>query len=221
MSLLSLSRISKTAAWLGLVFLVGCAAPPKPDQSAFRNSNPKSILVLPPVNLSTDIRGSLSFLSTVTYPLSEAGYYVFPVAMVEATFKENGLPLPDQMHEAPLTKLQSIFGTDAVLYLTLEKYGSTYVVLDSQTIVTAKARLVDARTGTLLWQGRASASDAEGRDNSNNGLMGVLLNSVLHQLASNIGNPGYRLSHVTSTRLLTPQPGGLLFGSRSPNYGKD
>jgi len=220
MSLLSLSRISKTAVWLGLVFLVGCAAPPKPDQSAFRNSNPKSILVLPPVNLSTDIRGSLSFLSTVTYPLSEAGYYVFPVAMVEATFKENGLPLPDQMHEAPLTKLQSIFGTDAVLYLTLEKYGSTYVVLDSQTVVSAKARLVDARTGTLLWQGRASASDAEGRDN-NNSLVGVLLTSVLHQLASNIGNPGYRLSHVTSARLLAPQPGGMLFGPRSLNHGKD
>ena len=220
MNLHSFTRASKTAVWLGLVFLVGCAAPSKPDQSAFRNSNPKSILVLPPVNQSTDIRGSLSFLSTVTLPLSEAGYYVFPVAMVEATFKENGLPLPDQMHEAPLSKLQSIFGTDAVLYLTLEKYGSTYVVLDSQTVVTAKARLVDARTGTLLWQGRASASDAEGRDN-NNGLLGVLLTSVIHQLASNIGNPGYRLSNVTSARWLTPQPGGMLFGPRSPKHGKD
>jgi hypothetical protein len=220
MNLHSISRVFKTAVWLGLVFLVGCAAPSKPDQSAFRNSNPKSILVLPPVNQSTDIRGSLSFLSTVTLPLSEAGYYVFPVAMVEATFKENGLPLPDQMHEAPLSKLQSIFGTDAVLYITLEKYGSTYVVLDSQTVVTAKARLVDARTGTLLWQGRASASDAEGRDNTN-GLLGVLLTSVIHQLASNIGNPVYRLSQVTSARLLTPQPGGLLFGPRSLNYGKD
>lgn len=220
MNLHSLMRASKTAILLGVMFLVGCAAPSKPDQSAFRSSNPKSILVLPPVNQSTDIRGSLSFLSTVTLPLSEAGFYVFPVAMVEATFKENGLPLPDQMHEAPLSKLQSIFGTDAVLYITLEKYGSTYVVLDSQTVVAAKARLVDARTGTLLWQGRASASDAEGRDN-NNGLLGVLLTSVIHQLASNIGNPGYRLSNVTSARLLTPQPGGMLFGPRSPNHGKD
>ena len=94
------------------------------------------------------------------------------------------------------------------------------MILDSQTVVTAKARLVDVRTGTLLWQGRASASDAEGRDN-NNGLLGVLLTSVIHQLASNIGNPGYRLSNVTSARLLTPQSGGMLFGPRSPNYGKD
>ena len=220
MNLHFLTSISKTAVLLAVVFVLGCAAPPKPDQSAFRNSKPASILVLPPVNQSTDIRGSLSLLSTVTHPLSEAGYYVFPVAMVEATFKENGLPLPDQMHEAPLSKLQSIFGADAVLYLTLEKYGSTYVVIDSQTVVTAQARLVDARTGTLLWQGRASASDAEGRDNSN-GLVGLLLTSVIHQLASNIGNPGYGLSKLTSARLLTPQPGGMLYGPRSPNHGKD
>jgi len=220
MNLHLLTQVSKTAVWLALVILVGCAAPSQPDQSAFRNSRPTSILVLPPVNQSTDIRGSLSFLATVTQPLSEAGYYVFPVAMVEATFKENGLPLPDQIHEAPLSKLQSIFGADAVLYITLERYGSSYVVLDSQTVVIAQARLVDARTGTVLWQARASASDAEGRDN-NNGLVGVLLTSVIHQLASNIGNPGYRLSKLTSTRLLTPHSGGMLYGPRSPNHGKD
>jgi hypothetical protein len=178
-------------------------------------------LVLPPINQSADIRGSQTFLSTVTRPLAEAGYYVFPVAMVDATFKENGLTLPDQMHEAPLAKLQSIFGADAVLYITLEKYGSTYVVIDSQTVVSAKARLVDARSGQLLWQGQASASDAEGRDN-NNGLLGSLINSVIHQLASNIGNPGHRISKVASNRLLSPSPyGGLLYGPRSPQYGKD
>ena len=203
-----------------LLMLVACAAPPKPDQSAFKNSNPKSILVLPPVNLSPDIRGSLSFFSTVTLPLAEAGYYVFPVAMVDATFKENGLSMPDDIHAAPLNKLQSIFGADAVLYITLEKYGTSYMVIDSQTIVSAEARLVDARNGAVLWQGKASASDAEGRDN-NQGLLGVLVNSVIHQLASQVGNPAYGLSKITSARLLTPRPGGILFGPRSPQHGKD
>lgn len=204
-----------------MLLLSACSTPSaKPDQSDFRNSKPKSILVLPPINLSPDIRGSLTFLSTVTRPLSEAGYYVFPVAMVDATFKENGLQMADDIHGAPLSKLQSIFGADAVLYITLEAYGSSYVVIDSQTVVRAKARLVDARTGTLLWQGQASASDAEGRDN-NNGLAGVLINSVIHQLASNIGNPGHNVAKVASARLLSPQTGGILYGPRSPYHGKD
>ena len=214
-------RITLALSAVCLLWLSACSTPSaKPDQSDFRNSKPKSILVLPPVNLSPDIRGSLTFLSTVTRPLSEAGYYVFPVAMVDATFKENGLPLADDIHDAPLSKLQSIFGADAVLYITVEKFGSSYVVIDSQTVVSAKARLVDARTGTLLWKGQASASDAEGRDN-NNGLAGVLINSVIHQLASNIGNPGHQVAKLASARLLSPQSGGILYGPRSPNYGKD
>ena len=214
-------RITLALSAVCLLWLSACSTPSaKPDQSDFRNSKPKSILVLPPVNLSPDIRGSLTFLSTVTRPLSEAGYYVFPVAMVDATFKENGLQLADDIHDASLSKLQSIFGADAVLYITVEKFGSSYVVIDSQTVVSAKAKLVDARTGTLLWQGQASASDAEGRDN-NNGLAGVLINSVIHQLASNIGNPGHQVAKLASARLLSPQSGGILYGPRSPNYGKD
>ena len=214
-------RITLALSAVCMLLLSACSTPSaKPDQSDFRNSKPKSILVLPPVNLSPDIRGSLTFYATVTRPLSEAGYYVFPVAMVDATFKENGLQMADDIHEAPLAKLQSIFGADAVLYITVEKYGSSYVVLDSQTVVSAKARLVDARTGTLLWQGQASASDAEGRDN-NNGLAGVLINSVIHQLASNIGNPGHQVAKIASARLLSPHSGGVLYGPRSPNYGKD
>ena len=214
-------RITLALSAVCLLLLSACSTPSaKPDQSDFRNSMPKSILVLPPVNLSPDIRGSLTFLSTVTRPLSEAGYYVFPVAMVDATFKENGLQMADDVHDAPLTKLQSIFGADAVLYITLEAYGSSYVVIDSQTVVRAKAKLVDARTGVLLWKGQASASDAEGRDN-NNGLAGVLITSVIHQLASNIGNPGHQVAKLASARLLSPQSGGILYGPRSPNYGKD
>ena len=214
-------RITLALSAVCLLLPSACSTPSaKPDQSAFRNSKLASILVLPPVNQSPDIRGSLTFYATVTRPLSEAGYYVFPVAMVDATFKENGLQMADDIHEAPLAKLQSIFGADAVLYITVEKYGSSYVVLDSQTVVSAKARLVDARSGALLWQGQASASDAEGRDN-NNGLAGVLINSVIHQLASNIGNPGHQVAKLASARLLSPHTGGILYGPRSPNHGKD
>lgn len=217
MSLRLISILSVTC----LLWLSACSTPSaKPDQSDFRHSKPASILVLPPVNQSPDIRGSLTFYATVTRPLSEAGYYVFPVAMVDATFKENGLSMADDIHQAPLSKLQSIFGADAVLYLTVQKYGSSYVVLDSQTVVSAQARLVDARTGTLLWQGQASASDAEGRDN-NNGLAGMLINSVIHQLASSVGNPGHQVAKLASARLLSPHSGGMLYGPRSPYYGKD
>ncbi len=201
--------------------LSGCATKPAADYTAFRQAHPKSILVLPPVNNSTDVRASYSVLSTVTAPLAEAGYYVFPVAVVEKTFKENGLQNPGDIRQTPLPKLQQIFGADSVLYISVEKYGSVYMVIQSNVIVTAKAELVDARTGVSLWKGQATASSAEGQNNGG-GIAGILVAAVVKQLIHSVGDSGYPIAQMTSQRLLSPASStGLLYGPRSPLYGTD
>jgi hypothetical protein len=206
--------------FIGLFFLAGCLPPQSNvDYTAYRQSRPRSILVLPPLNNSPDIRATYSFLSTVTRPLAEAGYYVFPVVLVDQTFKENGLMNPGEMHEAPLNKLWEIFGADATLYITVTKYGATYMILSSEVRVSADAKLVDNRTGQLLWHGTATASDAEGRSNSG-GLVGALASALVHQVISNVGDPGHAVARTASNRLLMVKPNGLLYGPLSPLYEK-
>ena len=204
-----------------IVLLTGCATSKGYDYSALKQSKPRSILVLPPLNNSPDIRATYSFLSTVTSPLAEAGYYVFPVALVDQTFKENGLPNPGEMHQAPLGKMAEIFGADAALFITVDQYGSTYQVVNSSVIVTAKARLLDTRTGQLLWEGAASASSTEGQNNSGS-LLVLLVSALVKQIVGSIGDQGYPIARITSARLLSAhQGGGLLHGPRSPLYEKD
>ncbi|MFZ2163643.1 MAG: DUF799 domain-containing protein [Sideroxyarcus sp.] len=206
------------------LFVTACATPQsKFDYTAFRHSQPRSILVLPPLNNSPDVHASYSFLSTVTQPLAEAGYYVFPVALVDQTFKENGLPNPGEMHQAPLGKIREIFGTDAVLYITISQYGSSYQVVSSDVVVTANANLVDARTGVLLWSGQASATDARSNNNNSGGLIGLLVLAVVKQVVNHsIGDShSHDVARLASTRLLAAQRNGILYGPRSPNFGKD
>ncbi len=202
------------------VLLTGCAAPAKVDYSAFRQSKPRSILVLPPMNLSPDLRAPYSMMATVTSPLAESGYYVFPVALVDQTFRENGMTNPNETHDAPPAKLAEVFGADAVLYITINEYGAKYFLFDSQVIVSASARLVDLRNGDLLWEGKASASNAEGRDNSGGSLVGILIGALVRQVANNLGDQGYPVARMTSYRLLSARHGGLLPGPRSPEYQK-
>jgi hypothetical protein len=38
------------------------------------------------------------YLSTLTKPLAEKGYYVLPVAVIDQFLKENGLPTPAEMN---------------------------------------------------------------------------------------------------------------------------
>lgn len=86
-----MSLLKLTGALLALALLGGCAAPKTIDYTAYKQARPKSILVLPPINESPEVQASYSLVSQVTYPLAEAGYYVLPIALVDETFRQNGL----------------------------------------------------------------------------------------------------------------------------------
>lgn len=199
--------------------LSGCATPTPYDYSALRESNPRSILVLPPVNQTLDTKASYSFLSHVTYPLAESGYYVLPVAVVDETFRENGMVNPEDIHGLSLDKLQNVFGADAALYITISKYGTSYQLISSDTRVTAEASLIDMRSGQLLWKGAATASSTEQNNNASGGLVGLLVQALVDQIANSITDRSHEIAGITSARLLSSSaPKGLLPGPRSPHY---
>lgn len=204
-----------------VLLLGGCATQQAYDYSAFREARPASILVLPPLNSSPDINATPSMLSQATLPLAESGYYVFPVALVDETFKQNGLTAAADIHDVPLAKLREIFGADAALYINVKQYGTSYVIISSETRVTAEARLVDLRTGRQLWAGSATASSAEG-DNNSGGLVGMLVKAAIRQIVETISSQGHIIAGRTSARLLSAgRPNGILYGPRSPLYQKD
>ncbi|TWC31665.1 hypothetical protein FBY03_1191 [Pseudomonas sp. SJZ079] len=197
--------------------ITGCATPTPYDYTAFKQSNPASIVVLPPINKSPDIKASYSLLSHVTLPLAEAGYYVLPVALVDETFKQNGLMNADEMHMAPPAKLHEIFGADAALYIEVSEYGSSYKVVTSEVAVTANAKLIDLRNGQLLWAGNARASTAENQNNSGGGLIGLLVTAAVNQIINTLSDRGHEVAGIASQRLLTANtPNGILHGPRAP-----
>ncbi|MFJ3049045.1 MULTISPECIES: DUF799 domain-containing protein [Pseudomonas nitroreducens/multiresinivorans group] len=217
----------RLSQFLGSLLLIGlcagCAPTKSVDYSAFKQSRPRSIVVLPPLNESPDVKATYGMLAQVTYPLAEAGYYVLPVALVDETFRQNGVDAPGDIHQIPVTKLHEIFGADAALYITVTAYGTSYMVISSATIVTASAKLVDLKSGATLWTGTASASSEEGGNNGGGGLVGALVTAAVKQIiSSSVDDAGYPIAGITGQRLLSAgQPTGLLYGPRSPKYGTD
>ena len=206
---------------LAMAMLIGCATQKPVDYTTFKNSRPASILVLPPINSSPDIAATYSMLSQVTFPLAESGYYVFPVSLMDETFRQNGLNNPAEIHEVNVKKLREIFGADSALYINIKEYGTTYAVLSSESRVTAEARLIDLRSEQLLWSGSATASSAEGRS-SNNSLVGLLVQAVVNQIVESSTNRSHPIAGIASYRLLSAgRPNGILYGPRSPKYQKD
>lgn len=207
---------------VGVLMLAGCATQPGYDYSAFRESRPRSILVLPPLNDSPDVNATYSMYAQTTLPLAESGYYVLPVTLVDEAFRQNGLTAPADIQQVPLKKLREIFGADAALYIKVTHYGTKYMIISSETRVSAEGKLVDLRSGATLWEGRATASSAEGDNNSGGGALGLLLKAVITQIADTLSNRGHPIAGITANRLLSAgRPNGILYGPRSPKYQKD
>lgn len=219
-ALRQLAQVLSGVALVGV--LSGCASPPKPyDYAAFKAAKPASILVLPPINATPEVQATPSVLAQVTLPLAESGYYVLPVSLVDETLKSNGVQNPDEAQEIPGPKLREIFGADAGLYMKVTRYGSVYKVLNSETAVTLEAKLVDLRNGQLLWEGTASASTAEQSGNNQGGLIGLLVKAVVEQIVASTTDRSHPMAGIASQRLLAAgRPNGMLYGPRSPNYGK-
>lgn len=196
-----------------LIFLASCAMTPY-NYENFRAAKPRSILILPPMSNSTDVRATYSYLSTVTLPVAEKGFYVFPVAVIDQMMKENGLPSANEMHQASVKKIREILNPDAILYLTLERYGTSYVIVDSQTTVTVSGKLISAVTGDVIWEGRATADD--GSTNGDGGVAGILIGAVIKQAVNSSTDQAHNIAPQANNILFYNSHSGLLNGPYHP-----
>lgn len=207
---------------LAAVGLSACVSqPPAHDYTAFKMANPHSVIILPPINNTPEVIAPYSVMTQMATPVAESGFYVFPVAIVNQTFANNGLTEATDIHAVPPAKLKDIFGADAALYVTIEDYGTSYIVISSETRVTASASLVDLATGQVLWTDSATASSAEQQNANNAGLIGMLVEAAVTQIFETVTDRGFDIAALTSARLLSAQGyNGLLYGPRSPKYGQ-
>jgi len=217
----AIRRVRLTALMGAVLLLCACATPvSQHDYTAFRESRPRSILVMPPINQSPEIKATNTFLATATVPLAESGYYVIPVTLAEEAFKQNGVSVAEEAHAIALDKLREIFGADAALYITITRFGVSYRLIDSVVEATATARLIDLRTGQELWSGRVSV--AKGNDNSNSGLIGMLISAAFSQIVNTLTDSSYSVGRSANYYLLSAgRPKSILFGPYHPNFGTD
>jgi hypothetical protein len=209
---------------LGLLLLAaGCATtgPPQKDYSAFRAANPRSILILPVVNNTTNVEAPAFFLSTMPVPIAERGYYVFPVNMVKRVLEDEGLADPDLLHGAEPARLCNLFGSDAVLYVSIEAWTAQYLVLDTTVVVEFDYVLKDGKTGDTIWKEHrkiVESSAGQGRG-SGNPLADLVAMAVTAAISK--ASPNYMPLARRANDMVINTPGvGLPPGPYHPEYGK-
>lgn len=201
------------------ILLAGCAAK-KRDYSAYFAHEPRSIIVVPPLNETTSIDAQSVYLTTISRPLAERGFYVFPVLLTDALLKDLGLPEAGLAHQLPPEKFREYFGADAVLFVTIRDWTNRYLLLQAQTVVTVSFVLKDTRSGALLWEGTQSA--VRGSGDGGGGLIGMAIAAAITYAANEMLETNYRpLAQQANAMALSLPGAGLPLGPYHPGYGTD
>lgn len=209
---------------LGISLVVTCAgcatAPPRKDYAQFRQANPKTILVMPAINRSVEVNAPDYFLSTIVRPLAERGYYVLPVNVTKRLLEDDGLADANLVHEADATRLAELFGADAILYVTIERWDARYLLLTTQVTVEFTYVIKSGRTGEELW--RMTESMVYQPQSSAAGHPLAMLISLAVQAAVTKAAPNYiPLTQQANWLAVTRPSQGLPAGPYSPSYKKD
>lgn len=201
---------------------LGCATvpPAKKDYTAFLSANPRSILVLPVVNNTQNVEASSLFLSTLPIPVAEKGYYVFPVNMVKRVLEDEGLSDPNLVHGAEPARLCNLFGSDAVLYVTIEAWTAQYMVITTQVTVEFDYVMKDGKTGDTIWKEHRKVVYAPQQQSGGSPLAALVAAAV--QAAITKAAPNYMpLARQANDQVFNTPGVGLPAGPYSPDYGKD
>ena len=127
-----------------------------------RKSPPRTVAILPMVN-RTDSDQAFDVVRRTFYNhFSSLRYVDLELYQVDARLKEAQLTNAEEVAQTSPTRLGEILGVDAVLYGEITNYDRIYAGLYSQVSVGARLRMMDSKTGKLLWKGEHTARKHQG-----------------------------------------------------------
>jgi hypothetical protein len=146
-----------------------CATTDYSETERYYAYGPKSILIVPVRNQSTDAEAGRYFLSTISRPLALRGYYVLPIESSFSVLEREGVADEGLAWSVEPRRWAEFLGADAVLYITIESWDTSYIVISSSVSVGLHYRLVATRTGDLLWEHRAVEVESSGSSGGGGG----------------------------------------------------
>lgn len=176
----------------------------------FYAKHPKSILILPAINTTSAADAADHFRYTITKPLAEQGYYVFPVHLVDSFLKSENLPDAELVRNIPIKKLKEIFQPDAILYVDILNWDTDYSILKSSVEVGLSFSLIDASSEEEIWQGNIFSNSSSG----------VFRNDILLTLISAGLNSGVDYTDL-STKANNVAVNNFPYGVYQSDYQKD
>jgi hypothetical protein len=203
---------------IAVVFLTSCSTTvPITKSVAYKgmyDEKPLTILLMPPINRSTNVEAKEYFHSTLSIPIANAGFYVIPTFLSMEILKKESAYDAELFLNSPLTKFEEVFGADLAVFTIIHKWDKSglaakvYVQVEYIIKSTKTNEIVYARTGDVTYD--ASVSTGAG------GLAGLVTDMALS--AINTAATKYvDVARACNAYTFKDLPAGKY----SPTYGTD
>lgn len=165
------------------LIITGCASPTFVTKAQefpqMYNEKPRSLLVMPPINISTAADAKDYYATTVEMPLAFQGYYTFPYELTTEILKQEGIYDSELVYDMPLDKFHEYFGADAVLFTKIKKWDTSYAVVASSLTVSIDAEIKSTKTSETLWKYNGTVVVDLSGGNSSGSIVGLIAQAIV------------------------------------------
>ena len=132
---------------------------------------PITLLVMPPINNSTNVEAKELLYTSISRPLVEAGYYVISPLLAMEILKAESAYDSEMFFDASLTAFQNYFGADAVVFSVIDTWTKKGLGIETKIRYVIKS----AHTNEILFDRSCDLYLDLSIDTGADGLLGALV----------------------------------------------
>lgn len=204
-----------TTALLSLM-LLSCSSLTK--ATAFQgmyDENPVVMLIMPPINNSSNVEAKDYFYTTMNVPLAEAGYYVIPPATALATLQRESAYDSERFINGDLAAFRKMFGADVAVFTIIKSWNKQ--MLSSQIVIEIEYVFKSTKSNEVLYRRDATIiCDTSVSRSSSGSLAGLLFQAAANAVKTAVTDYVSVAIMCNKTALVD-----LPYGKYHPKYGTD
>lgn len=132
---------------------------------------PVTLLVMPPINNSTNVEAKDLLYTSISRPLAEAGYYVISPLLAMDILKAESAYDSENFIDAPLTAFNNYFGADAVVFSIIDSWAKKGLGIQTKIRYVIKS----AYTNEILFDRSCDLYLDLSIDSGSGGALGALI----------------------------------------------
>lgn len=135
---------------------------------------PASILIMPPINNTSNVEAKDLLYTSISRNISEAGYYVISPVIAMDVFKNESAYDAEYFFESSLNKFKDYFGADAVVFAIIDKWAKEGV----QVHAIVRYVIKSTSTNETLFERSCDLTLNLMKNSGNGGIIGILADVV-------------------------------------------